>query len=704
MSSVTRMSTATSSARAVRLEGLAALNATVALLAVAANLGWLPDALGVPCALWTLFFGLGVPLVSRASPVDSAWLKLALFGSLASPVVATAVYLLARTALDAPAAVAATLALALPLQALLLRQRTSVAPQGCGGWGAVAIALGCALLVAAFVLRGSAPRVSYHGLLHSSVAFAVDRSMPPENPWLAETQLAYYWTYHATGALVARAAGIAPTIAFAWINVWSAFTLPLSLYFAVAQLVSDAKRALAGVLLAVFGLNALGGWLWLARGTELGSPGSPGELLAALSALVPGVGAEVDHWGARLAFGFAKNGNVSSHPLALALAAGGLAAAAHALRNGARVWVGLTGVLFGAAFAWNPILGGAALGSTLLAAFLFARSARIGWTTIAALVAGALPGVALVATAGGQYGGSLVEAGLHFDHLLPGWLPLLLLALPAGFALRRFRSEREIAGLLFTLALLPALVFALVELPVHNEYKLVRLAALPLGLLAGVGLFDAGRAYGATLMLLLVPGVLANNALGIACYLAFGGAERPLAEGDMSLLPTASDDNAEGTAWARIYAHLATREDLAGGVLVLRPRSEGPVYGAPADDTLFRYTDRANLQGHEAAAFSGMSLCCDQSSYMVENHPAYPGRVRSVAELYVDERNAATGPLPELLRTGRPVVVVVTERDRMEFEGTDLDRKLRQLGLAITHREGRLMLYSRAPSGSDGGR
>ena len=134
--------------------------------------------------------GLGWPVLARWSPVEPSWIKLLLFASLLSPVLACALYLLLRAVLDAQGAVAATLLAAAPLGLLARGLRTRFDPPGRAALLALGLALASGAVVAAMVLRGTAPRVSYHGLLHSGILLAVDRSVPPENPWLADTPLA----------------------------------------------------------------------------------------------------------------------------------------------------------------------------------------------------------------------------------------------------------------------------------------------------------------------------------------------------------------------------------------------------------------------------------------------------------------------------------------------------------------------------------
>lgn len=652
-------------ARALRLWPACAALSVLALAGAAAQEGLLPAALSTAATAALLAGGAALPLLAAWTPAQPSALKLATFALALSPPLVTALYALLHAAVGATHAVAGALALCALLQVAGVRRRVELAPLSRAALGALALAVASAALVALLSFRGSAARASYHGLLHSALLLAADRGVPPENPYLAGTPLAYYWLWHAQGALVARGLGVAPTVALALSNVWAAALMPLALHQLAAALFRDGKRELAGVLLALFGLNALGGWAWLAHGAPWSAPASSAALLDSLRPATDPAGtplAFLPAWDARLAFGPSKLANPSSYPAALALLCASLAAAAHALRHGARPWVGATALCAGASLAVNPIDGGVAVAVVAAAALAFAPGVRL--RVLAALAACALPGALLALGAVRGYGGSLAQLDPGGARALGAAAPVLLLLPPAAFALRG-AADRRVAGLAVTAALLPLALAALIVLPYDNQYKLVRIAAVPLGLLAAGGLFalwearGARRALGALLAAALVPGALAVDGLGLASYLAFARVELPLVERPLALAPRAADGEGADVARAWEWLQRASRV-LERPVLVADVLGEPTTYGGVA------FSDPVqNLQGHEGAAFSGAALLCDVPSQALDARaPELARRLALVRRVFAEPGAPEPGELalPEL--RGRPLLVLVTARDR----------------------------------------
>ena len=693
------------------------LCALAAPLAAGAAVGLLPGALGAPAAAWLMFVGGALPLVARRSPPGASPTKLLLLAALLSPPLATALWIPLRLVLDTPAADAAT---------WLLLGALSFAGRGCSvramrgeqsgrAWRlSLGLAALCALAVVLFLFRGSAARVSFHGLLHSSVAGAVERGVPPENPWMAGTPLVYYWYWHALAGLAGRGLGLAVTYALALTNLWAAALLAPVLYFTGAVVFRRGGRLVLGVVLALFGLNVLGGWLWLARGLPYAAPGTPIEVFDQLAgSLVYDGGSWL--WDRRLAWSFSKFGNLSSFPSALVLAAASWMAAVHALRGSGRPWPGLTGALAGASLALNPVVGGAALGCTAAAAVGFAVDARARADTLVWCAAWAVPGAVLLALAGSGAGGALFllgwREGALARALLPV-LPLLLLALglllpaPADVGGLARRERRAVLGLLACAGLLPLAMHLWVALPEGNEYKWIRLAALPLGLLAGGG---AGRlaergggarwlAWGLGGASLVGAGAL--TWLGGRAYTAFGRVELPLDERAAGLLHGPGAEGTEGEQARRTYLWIRERvlEADPPPVLVANPLLIGPLYGVDAEAVDaegaggWRFTGDLNLQGHEAPAFSGTDLWCDRKSYMVERHPRWELRLSGVAQLYRDPGKWDAGHRRALEALGRPVLLLVTDADRRDQRM--IDNKLLRYGYREVHREGTRTLYA----------
>jgi hypothetical protein len=643
--------------------------------------------------------GAGYPLLLRIAAPRPSWLKLAVLAWLVSPLLVCGAELALCLALPREAALAA--ALALGALAQLLARGREVRLERPGGAALAALALGLAAAFATWllVMRGNAARVSYHGLLHAGVVESTLASLPPENPWLAGRPLPYYWLWHALCGAAGEACGLAPTRAMAWSNVWAAAALAPALFLALAPLWPRAlgapealgsagsadsaesigargrgARLLAGVALALLGLNVLGGWVWLARGLPGGrAMHSSLDLFDSLAPLL----VEVDGgWipDRRTAFGWSKLGNLSSYPAALALVAGGWLAAAHALRHGARPWPLLAGALIGAALAVNPVVGGTALVGTALAALAPSIGARARRSTLAWLALGALPGLALVVQAGGDYQGTLARVALDRTALAGTLWHLLPLAAGAAFLARAREpaSERAVVALLGANALAGALLAAFAVLPEDNQYKGVRVAALALGLLAGAGIAEglcarparrAGRAGALAIAALVAVGALAANVRGFASYAAFARLELPLADDGGALAPRGPHEDPRAAELEGAYAWL--REHLAGDarrpLLVANVFPEAVAYGQGVERA--RFIEPDNRQGHEVVAFARLPLWVDRKFYLVENDPAWERRLTGVAELFRDATDWHPAFQAELTALGRPVAVLATSAD-----------------------------------------
>lgn len=695
-------------ARSLPMGWVALGSSVAAVLAIGAAAGWWPSQVGAAGAAWLLFGGLGLPVVARWSPAEPSLLKLLLFASLLSPVLALVTWLGLAEFAGPEGALIGTWCLALVLQPLLVGRRAASSPLGRWAGLAVLFAVLLAGVVAVVTLRGSAPRVSYHGLLHAAIAEAVGRGAPPENPFLAGADLSYYWAYHALASLVSRALAVAPTIAFAWINVWAAFVSALALYFAAAVVWRDGRADLVSAALGLLGLNALGGWLWLRAGAPLGAPSEAMEVLAQLRLAVPEGGDP------RLAVGFSKLGNVSSHPVAMAYVCGALAAAAHALRRGRRPWPGLCALCLGAAFALNPILGGVAFAALAAAAFLLVEKPRVGRRLLLCLLVGMAPGAALVLLASGASERPLLAFGeadtTGLDPVLgvlfaPARLgeavrvvgPLLLAALPtligpAGAPDRAGR--RTVCAALWLLALLPLALYPFVRLPLDNQYKLVRLAAVPLGLLAGGGLVRAWCAGGVWRLgsvavgAPLLCGVVASNVLGIATYLSLARSDLAVAEGGgvLRAAPAAAAPEARdlARAWVRLRDEVApARPDLA---LVVDPASPVAAVASPG---------AFNLQGHEAPALTGLAVWVDRESYLVRHDPLWRPRLAVALTLFAPGATPAAraAALVAIEAVGRPVGVVLTAPGRAAAPG--LEAVLVDAGYEVLVREGSVTIRAR---------
>lgn len=688
-------------ARAVSLRAPSIAFAVLGVLGAAAALGLLPGAVGTLAGAVLFFFGAALPVLVRWSPVEPSALKLATLALLLSPVMTSAAYVLLHLFLDASTAVAATYVLAGAVQVLAVSKRVRLVPLGSAGRGALALAAFCAVLVVLMVFRGNAARASYHGLLHSTLVLAIDRAVPPENPFMAGTPLGYYWYWHALGALVARGLALAPTVALALVDLWAAVVLPLALYFLAAPLWRNGRRELVGVVLAIFGLNVLGGWLWLQDLLADRSGGMPWRAPTTNLEVLDVLSASVGAWDPRLAFGFSKFGNLSSYPASLALLAGGWMCAAHALRFGVRPWVGACAVLHGAAFAVNPVVGGTGLAGTGLAALLFARGLRL--RVLVPLVLWTLPGLFLLILASRAYPGETVAFAFEPARVWSTLAPVLFLVVLVPFVptdLDEDGGERRtrVLGLLLVAAFVPLVLHVVVDLPYDNQYKLVRIAALPLGVVAGgaLGALLAGPAWrrgvGALLGLALGIGMLANQALGLRTYMSYASVDLPLTESALAVSPR------HGSHPWRPGVYRALREvsrherprpalmvDAVGDLASIPAYRTG---SRPAD--AHRFTEPVlNLQGHEAAAFSGLDLVCDRPSQALDARtPGWRERLELVRRVFHEPGALAPDDRARLVTPARPLLVLV--------EGPScalVERKLVEAGFAP--------VWS-APAGPDG--
>jgi len=609
------------------------------LFALAAGAAALGLAVGGSAVFFAgvLLFAAG-PLVRWAAPREPAVLKTLLFTVLFSPPLVAAVWM-ASSGLAARREVAIGAALLL-LLAGALKGKDEAAPEperlGRAQVLAVALSVGFALLVGLALFQGVAARASFHGLLHSSILQVTANGLPPENPWLAGEPLGYYWVWHALGAAVGDVLWLAPTKALALLNVWSAATLPLSLYFFAAPLWQRGGRDLASVGLGLLGLNLLGGFVWIAGGAHFVAPAASAELLANLRELVTG---GVDP---RLAWGPSKFGNLSSYPAALAMLAGGLVAAGHALRGGApndgleaasrRVWMGLAGIGLGLSCLLNPLVGAAGF---LAAGGVALMRRRWGFLLVAVLAS--VPSALEVLAAGARRGESGVELGLRSEGL---WGPLLALAplLFGALVVVVLARPREVgARAFFDLAWVGAatsfVIAVVVVLPEHNEYKFVRTAALflaPLAAGAPFVLWARGgglRLAGGLLAVLFVIGATTGSYLGGRSYAAWSHVPMALSEAGGRLTPTG--DSAVSRAMVELQTLSAASS--ARPVLVAElPGNQAPGW----DFGGMRFDGGFNLQGHAAAAFSGAALFCDRRSYIVDADPAWPMRLGIVRALF----------------------------------------------------------------------
>ncbi|MBI4881289.1 MAG: hypothetical protein HY812_16765 [Planctomycetes bacterium] len=419
------------------------------------------------------------------------------------------------------------------------------------GAPAVLAALLLAMVVAVPVARSNRVRASIHGMLHASILYsAVDRGVPPENPFFAGRPLRYYWTHHLAVAASCYLGDVEPTVVFAATTMLALLSFLLLLGLLGRELFRARGAATLAVFLGFLGLNPLGVLFFLKRQplASLADVAAGADPIGYLKSLVIG---QDD----RISLTFTKFMNVSSFPASLAL----LIASFLLLARLARAPCLGTGLLAAAAMAGcialSPVTGltaGLALGAAavvLLAVWKLRRGrVHAGLLQVVAALIGSLVLCApFVLLGGGGSGGLLAfepEWGkLH--QILWSLGPVLLLGLPA--ALCAARAEDDGARLLlWSLVILLALA-ALIGLPVNSEYKMVRMAAPLAGVFAAgsLALLSAriGRAAAAAVAALAVLFFVPTNAVGWNGYLAHSRAAAPfLGEGpsirvDPAVLP-----------------------------------------------------------------------------------------------------------------------------------------------------------------------
>jgi hypothetical protein len=254
----------------------------------------------------------------------------------------------------------------------------------------------------------------------------------------------------------------------------------------------------------------------------------------------------------------------------------------------------------------------------------------------------------------------------------------------------------------------------LVELPYDNQYKLVRLAAFPLGLLAGAGLVEliaaggARRWCGGVLALLLVVGASANQVHGARAYLAFARVALPLEEGPLELQPVGGPTDPWAVSRVPVLgAEQRGGPDVAAAYRVLRRspavRAANPMLLLDAFEPVGHaygerenaqpFVGRANLQAHEAAAFAALDLWFDRPSQVLSARaPQLERRGASVHELLRDPALWSEPNREALYRAGRPAIVLVSVRDRLRNPG--IDSKLHRFGFTAVWRRGSASLHA----------
>lgn len=632
-----------------RAERAALAAAALALLALAASfagpLGGARAALAV--LAFSIAPGAAVLRLANARPLGAGLavpLALALSGFVTGAVVTVALY-----AGFGPLA-AGRLVLALAAGAILwavfadpragLAAAARAAPSERLGAPAVCAALVLTALVAWPIASSNRVRASIHGMLHASILYsAVDRGVPPENPFFAGEPLRYYWTWHVAAAAACAVGDLEPTAVFAAGNVATTFAFALLLGRLAADLAPGA--GLLGVLLGFLGLNPFGALAFLRRDPPPGF--QPLERIAAgddpilyLQALQLG-GDE------RVTATLTKFFNASSFPAAFTLL---IAAWVLLLRlaNAPGFALGLLAALaLGGSIALSPITGlvaGLALGSAAALLWWRARlrkdpAARGLGAAVLALAASLPLAVPFVLLGGGNSEGTigLAPTREQFERVALNLGPMLLLALPAAALVLRRGSA---GARLLVVSAVPLLAMgAVLWFPVESQYKIVRMGAPLLGALAAAALLRRPAILGLAAVLCCIP----TNAIAWNCYREHAKAKLPFhGEGTRVALDAGSAPIAELYDWIRTR----TPPD---SVILVDPRWKKRNFAGPN-------------HGDEVPVLAHRPIWTDVRFYMNDYEPEQPARFHLVERLYAGEA-LAEGELAALRALRRPVYALV---------------------------------------------
>lgn len=511
---------------------------------------------------------------------------------------------------------------------------------------AAAIAVGAllALITAVLLLSSARLRLSWHGLLHTSIAYRImEMGVPPENPFFAGKPLIYYWYYHLAAAGMSKAANLSPLIAFAVLNIIAVGAVVPCLYLSGRAAALSSGASLLGAVIGALALNPLGPLFFVLQEPgitfqDLAGGDNPGRLIGYM-----GLGFDL-----RLASPLTKFWNVSSFATAVPLFIMGLHGSLRMEKPGWRSFL----VIFFASLsllAINPLVGLCFMAPVGLSAFSRFRNGKRTdfFTMLAALAAGGaagLPYLLSITSASGE--GSFFRLGFSVESLLGVLLaagPVLIFAAlgTVGKASPRSHLKFNQTGeglqlILFCLGLsIMALFFKFSE---GNEYKIIRLLIYPAGILAGIPaalLLKRQRPQKILMAALLCAALLPNSVIAFAAYVSAGGAEVPLEDEALQLRLTSS---AGGLKEAYRILLMETPPDA---MVVVNPEDHKHSLGG------FK-------QGDEVPALTRRVLYTGHEFYLTDSYPEFPNRLERVTALF----NEKGGALPEPL-DGRPLYVLV---------------------------------------------
>jgi hypothetical protein len=613
-----------------------------------------PSWLRVMAATLALLWVPGACLVSRVGSIRQGALSLALALAL-SPVI-TGLVLSIGLWLGGSALLCSRILLlvCMLLAAFSLRRCGSESPSDASrftsaGWPTLLLALLITATCAAPLVSSPKVRTSVHGFLHAAILYrTVDAGVPPENPFYAGEPLRYYWVYHVGCAALCELGSLEPVAAFTVSNMAVLLALLLALGAMGSALFGSRRAGLLAVWLGFFGLNPLGAGHYLLRAegswvstlsrqlqpVQNGKP--PLQFLRHLS-----LGEE--H---RITATLTKFMNVSSFPAALALSVLSCLLVMRVLStqkrgDGVLVLFALLGTTL-----LSPLTGltlSLILGGTLVIRTWGGHQgggAALVW--VAASVVLSLPWLWGAGAFTGE--GKSIGFGPSWEKLQDTLYylgPLLLLGLPGVRVARQGRT-----GGIFSVGLGLAILGVVLAAAVGNEYKLVRMAAPLLGVVAGgsLALCSQRGAAGTVLATITALAFLPTNALAYAAYHVHCKAPLPYRSQGSTLYFEA--------------------RDLPGGEMYRWVQDH-----SPPDAILLTHPERrqrniaGNKQGDEAAVLARRPIYSDIKFYLTSHEADFAERQELLRRVFAGER-LLVEQRERLLELGRPIYLLVHAGDR----------------------------------------